>query len=80
MIASVLDAEDDEEGHLLTLHIIHDLMVKSKGKWIERHIVAELTSRITCEPMVYLSKGGLREKVGYTDDPHIESKCHSKQY
>ena len=31
VIGSVLDTEDDEEGHLVALHIIHDLMIKSKG-------------------------------------------------
>ena len=32
VVASALDTEDDEEGHLVTLHIIHDLMLNNKGK------------------------------------------------
>ena len=31
VIASVLDTEDDEEGHLACLHIIQDLMLNTKG-------------------------------------------------
>ncbi len=29
VLACVLDYEEDEEGHLTCLHIIHDLMLKS---------------------------------------------------
>ena len=32
VIATVLDNEEDEEGHLTCLHVIQDLMVKSPGE------------------------------------------------
>ena len=34
VLAGVLDTEDDEEGHLLGLYIIHDLMQKSSGDYL----------------------------------------------
>jgi len=56
VIASVLDTEDDEDGHLLCLHIIHDLMIKSKdgmeSKWLEYFAKLGVYSKVNilCEP------------------------------
>ena len=55
VIGSVLDTEDDEEGHLVALHIIHDLMIKSKdteNKWFEYFAKLGVYSKVNvlCEP------------------------------
>ena len=34
VIACVLDCEEDEEGHLSCLHILHDLMLKSQQVYL----------------------------------------------
>jgi len=54
VIATVLDSEEDEEGHLTCLHIIQDLMAKGPGesKYLEYFAKLGVYSKVNllCEP------------------------------
>ena len=55
VLATVLDTEDDEEGHLITLSVISDLMAKAgagESKWLEHFAKLGVYSKVhlLCEP------------------------------
>ena len=51
VIACVLDCEEDEEGHLSCLHILHDLMLKSQ----QVYLLVVLSSVVPLGPLTGLA-------------------------